>query len=265
MPNTSVKKDQLRDFIAYHKWTYLVLAVVVWMLADVLYSATEYRTPEERQVYFQIVSPTVQLDYRLAELEQEALAAGQEFDPTLEEVDFQRIAFDPDNDLDGYGGQQYMVMLGVGAGDIYMLEEQLMHVLVNEGYVMPLEGYIEQGILDPGDVDLESVTFAESPELEDYDPTAKHIYAIPMVNMNAMLQPDIAVDNRDMYMVLTYFSTNPETSVYVMDYVLDALTMELPAWIMPGPTEAPDGQNVFDSALESAGYATPAPTAAPAE
>ena len=117
MPNTTFKKEHLRDFVSYHKWTYLLIAVVVWMLADVLYSATEYEPPEEKQVYFQIVTPTVELEARLPQIEADALAAGQEFDPTLEEVVFQRIAYDPENDLDGYGGQQYMLMLGVGAGE----------------------------------------------------------------------------------------------------------------------------------------------------
>lgn len=265
MPNTTLKKEHLRDFVSYHKWTYLLIAVVVWMLADVLYSATEYEPPEEKQVYFQIVTPTVELEARLPQIEADALAAGQEFDPTLEEVVFQRIAYDPENDLDGYGGQQYMLMLGVGAGDIYMVTEDMMHVLVNEGYLLPLEGYIEQGILVPGDVDLESVTFPESPEADNYDPTATHVYAIPTVNMNQMLYPDINVDNREMYLVLLGFSGNPETSAYVMSYVIEELTAPCPEWLLPASTPAPENQNVFDSALEGAGYATAAPTQLPAE
>lgn len=267
MPNTTFKKEHLRDFVSYHKWVYVLITVCVWMLTDVLYSATEYKPPEERQVYFQIVTPTVRLEERLPQLEAEALAAGQEFDPTLEEVVFQRINYDPENDLDGYGGEQYMLMLGVAAGDIYMVTEDMLHVLVNEGYVLPLEGYIEQGILNPGDVDLASVTFRESPELDNYDPDAQHVYAIPTVNMNAMLYPDINVDNREMYMALMAFSGNPDTSAFVMNYVINALTEELPEWITPllPPEEATDDQNAFDSALQGAGYATPAPTQLPEE
>jgi len=265
MPKTGIKKDQIRDFFSYHKFIYLLLAVCIYMLADVLYSATEYRSPNERQVYFQVVSPYVELEGRLEELETETLEALKEIDPTLEEVIFQRIAYDPANDMDGYGGQQYMLMLGVAEGDIYIVPEEPMHVLVNEGYLLPLEGYIEQGILDPGDVDLESVTFGESPELEDYDPNAKHVYAIPMVNMNRMMQPDINVDNRQMYMVLMSFSMNPDTCAYAMDNVIEQLTDEMPDWVEPLPTVSPDGANAFDSALQEAGFATPAPTEQPAE
>lgn len=263
MPKTALKKEHLKDFFSYHKWIYLLLAVCVWMLADVLYSATEYKVPNNKQVYFQVVSPYVELEGGLMALESEALAVGQEFDPTLEEVIFQRIAYDPDNDTDGYGGQQYMLMVGVGEGDIYILPEEPMHVLVNEGYLLPLEGYIEEGLLDPGDVDLSHVIFGESEELEEYDPNAKHVYAIPLTNLNRMLEPDINVDNRKMYMVLMGFSENPETSVYVMDYVIEQLTAPLPDWVAPLPTPLPDGQNAFDNVLQDAGFATPAPTATP--
>jgi len=265
MPKTGIKKDQLRDFVSYHKWIYVLLALCVYLCADVLYNATKYKVPNERQVYFQVVSPSVNLEGRLMELESETLEQVQQIDPTLEEVLFHRIAYDPDNDVDGYGGQQYMLMLGVAEGDIYIVPEDPMHVLVNEGFLLPLEGYIEQGILDPGNVDLESVTFAESPELDDYDPNAKHVYAIPMVNMNRMLQPDINVDNRKMYMVLMSFSANPETCAHAMDYVIEQLTAEEPAWVMPLATPLPEGQNAFDSALQEAGFATAAPTELPAE
>lgn len=265
MPKTNVAKGTLKDFFSYHKWRYLLLALVVFILADVLYSATEYQSPNSRQVYFQIVSPYVEMEGRLIDIERSALEAGQEFDPTLEEVVFRRISYDPENDMDGYGGQQYMLMLGVAEGDIYILPEALMRVLVNEGYLLPLEGYIEQGILDPGDVDLESVTFGESEELDEYDPNAKHVYAIPMVNMNSMLLPDINVDNRKMYMVLMCFTENAETCAYVMSDVIDRLTAPLPAWAAPLPTPLPEGQNPFDNALQDAGFATAAPTEAPAE
>lgn len=265
MPKTAMKKENLRDFISYHKWIYVLLAACIWMLADVLYSATEYHSPNNRQVYFQVVTPTAEMEGLLNDLEVQALAAGQEFDPTLEEVVFQRIAYDPNNDVDGYGGQQYMLMLGVAEGDIYILPEEPMKVLVNEGYLLPLEGYIEQGLLDPGDVDLSRTTFGESTELDEYDPNAKHVYAIPMVNMNRMLYPDINVDNRKMYMVLMSFTENADTSVFVMDYIIEQLTEEAPAWLAPAATPLPEGQNAFDNALQDAGFATAAPTAQPAE
>ena len=264
MPKTGIKKENLRDFFSYHKMIYVLLTICVWILADLLYNATQYQVPNEKQVHFMLVSTTAETEGMLRELEVSALADGQEFDPTLEEVFFQRIAFDPNNDMDGTGGQQYMVMLGVGEGDIYRLPEDLMLVLVKEGYALPLEGYIESGILDPGDVDLSKVTFGEPEDLEDYDPTAKHIYAIPMANLYRMMLPDINVDNRAMYMVLMVYSENPDTSAYVMDYVIEQLTYELPEGVVPAVTPVPEGYNPFDDALEGAGFATAAPTEAPA-
>lgn len=261
MPNTKIKKDSLKDFFFYHKWMYIMLAVVVCMLADILFSATEYRSPNERQVSIQVVSMTATVEGSLPLVAEIALAAGQEFDETLEEVVFYELGYDPHNDTDGYGGQKYMLMLGVGEGDIYMVSEELMHSMVNNGYALPLEGYIEQGILDPGDVDLESVTFRESPEIDDYDPEARHIYAIPMVNMNEMLYSNINFDNRNSYMVLMGFSKNPETSAFVMSNLIEQLTGPLPEWITPAANDSVDPADAFDSVLQDAGFATPAPAA----
>lgn len=259
MPNTKMQEGGFRDFFNYHKWIYVLLIVVIWMLTDVLYSATKYQVPNERQVSIQVVSTTVDLESTLPLVAEHALAAGQEYDETLEEVVFYRIAYDPKNDMDGYGGEQYMLMLGVGEGDIYMVTKDLMHVLVNSGYVLPLEGYIEEGVLEPGDVDLESVTFHESTELDNYDPDATHVYAIPMVNMNDMLQSGINYDNREAYMVIMAFSANPETSACVMSDIIAQLTGPLPDWAVDTTAEDDSGLNAFDSALQDAGFATPAP------
>lgn len=260
MPNTKIQKNQLKDFFFYHKWTYIMLAVAIVMVADILYSSTEYRSPNERQVSIQVVSTTADVFEALPQAAEIALQAGQEFDETLEEVVFMDIGYNPDNDTDGYGGQKYMLMLGVGEGDIYMVPEQLMHSLVNNGYALPLEGYIEQGILNPGDVNLDSVTFHESSEIEDYDPQARHVYAIPMVNMNRMLEEDINYDNRNAYMVLMAFSKNPETSAFVMSNLIEQFTAPLPEWAIPKePSDSTDSSNIFDSTLQDAGFATSAP------
>ncbi len=264
MPKTRIAKGDWKDFFAYNKWMYLLIAVLAWMGTDILFSSTEYRAPDEKQVAFQVVGQGVNVESRLAEVAQEALAAGQAFDETLEEVVFYSLEYDPDNDSDGYGGQKYMVMLGVGEGDIWVVKRSLMRSLVSQGYALPLEGYIATGVIDPGDVDLESVTFHESEEAEDYDPDATHVYAIPTVNMNAMLEADINFNNLDAYMVLMVFSGNPDTSAVVMNDVIRQLTAPLPEWAEGlSSTPADSDGSVFESALQEAGYATPAPTDAP--
>lgn len=254
MPNTKIGRKGLKDFFYYHKGIYLVLILVTWLVGDVIYSATTYRSPDERSVQIMAVSTTVDLESTLPLLSEELLKKGQAFDETLEEVVFQRIAYNPASDTDGFGGQQYLLMVGAGEGDIYMLPRTLMHVLVNEGYLLPLEGYIDAGLIDPAGLDLESVTFAEPvDEEEDYDPTVRHVYAIPMDGMNKMLTSGITFDNRDAYMVLMGFSGNPDTSACVMGQLLTAMTGERPDWAQIQPTHG--SGNVFDDVLQDAGYA----------
>lgn len=263
MPNTKISKGDIKNFLSYSKWIYIVIAVVIWMLADILYAATEYQTPNERQVCFQLVSSYAETEMALPTVAEKALVAGQAYDETLEEVVFYHIGYDPDDTSDAYGSQKYLLMLAVGEGDIYMVERSLMEQLVDEGYCLPLEGYIATGLLDPGDVDLESVTYHESPELDTYDPNATHVYGIPMKNMNAMLEEDISFDNRERYMVLMGFSANPDTSVAVMNDVIAQLTAQLPDWaVAAAERQTDEGTNAFDSALMEAGLATPAPGSA---
>lgn len=267
MPNTKVSKGDIKNFLSYSKWIYIILAVVLWMLSDILYSATEYQSPDERQVCFQLVASYAETEITLPTVAEKALAAGQEYDETLEEVVFYHIAYDPDDTSDAYGSQKYLLMLAVGEGDVYMVERSLMEQLVDEGYCLPLEGYIATGLLDPGDVDLESVTYHESAEIENYDPNATHVYGVPMKNMNAMLGEDINFDNRERYMVLMAFSANPDTSVVVMNDVIAQLTAPLPEWAAAAAErQQEEGTNAFDSALMEAGLATqnPEATAAPA-
>ncbi len=266
MPKTRIAKGDWKDFLSYNKWMYILIAIIAWMGADILFSSTEYRSPDERQVAFQMVAQGVNVESRLPEVGKEALAAGQAFDETLEEVVFYALEYNPDNDSDGYGGQKYMLMLGVGEGDIYVVKRSLMRSLVSQGYALPLEGYIATGLLDPGDVDLEAVTFPEPETVDDYDPNVSHVYAIPAVNCNAMLEPDINYDNRDAYFVLLGFSGNPDTSVAVLNDVIRQLTAPLPEWAENlSAGKVSDDGSVFESALQNAGYATPAPTEPVAE
>lgn len=259
MPNTKMKKDDWKNFFHYSKWIYLILIVCVFVVTDIIFSATRYTTPPEKEVNFQIVTGFVDTDGGLMQVAEHALAVGQEADPELESVVFYNLGYDPKDTTDAYGIQKYQLMLGVAEGDVYILQRELMGPLVNSGYLLPLEGYIEQGILDPGDVDLKSVTFHESEELDDYDPNAMHVYAIPMTNLYRMMEDDIKLDNRQFYMVLMGFSTNPDTSAVVMNDVIAQLTAEKPQWLveyeaLQAEQAAEEETTVFDEVLEDAGF-----------
>ena len=258
MPDTRVTKARLKNFFFYSKWLFVAVIAIVFVVTDLLYTTTRYRSPDEREVSFQIVTSYVDTETGLMDVAAKALEAGKVFDPTLEEVTFSCIGYNPDDSTDTYGYQKYYVMVGSGEGDIYMLPKSLMKSLASQGYLVPLEGYIDEGILDPGDVDLADCTFHENPEDEGYDPEATHIYAVPCDNLNAMLEENIGMNNHGFYFVIMAFSANPDTSAFVMGNVVEQLTAPEPEWYteaMAASTEnAEEGTNVFDEALGSAGY-----------
>lgn len=259
MPDTRVSKAKFKNFVFYSKWMFIAIAAVTLLVTDIIYTGTRYTPPDEREVSIQIVTGYVNTDDGLLRVAENALMAGIEFDPTLEAVTFQNIGYDPDNDTDGYGYQKYYVMLGVGEGDIYMVPKAIMNSLVRQGYVLPLEGYIEQGVINVGDMDLEPVTFHESEELENYDPEAMHVYAIPTDGLNAMMEDDIGMNNHGFYLVLMGFSGNPDTSAFVMNNIMEQLTAPEPEWYanymeaLAAETEETTG-DVFEEALDEAGY-----------
>jgi len=152
------------------------------------------------------------------------------YEPPLEEVTFFSIDYDTENEGDPYGVQKYMVTVAAQEGDIYFVNRKLMEQLVNEGVAIPLEGYIEAGILNPGDRDLSAVTF-DAPSLEeDGAPGSAHVYALQADTLYRLIEEEI-YDTRGTYMVITTFSANPDTAAVVMQSIIDQLETEKPEWL----------------------------------
>ena len=245
MPNTKLTKSSLSNHFDYGKKVYIAIALVTWLLADLLFSTTEYRPPNERNVDIQLVGAYADTE-GLVETAAVALEAGQAYerkqaeeagiigegdayDTPLQTVSFYSLMYDTANTEDVYGVQKYMVTLAAQEGDIYIVNRVLLDDLVLQGVAVPLDPYIDAGILDPGDRDLSRVTFDEPIENEGETPSGnRHIYALQADSLYRMLDEDIGYFTLDKYMLITTFSKNQETSAAVMQSLIDQLTTEKP-------------------------------------
>jgi hypothetical protein len=76
MPNTKLTKQALSNHYHYSKMMYIALIAVALMAGDLIYSAAEYKPPNERKVEIEMVGSYAAVE-RLDEVAQIALAAGQ--------------------------------------------------------------------------------------------------------------------------------------------------------------------------------------------
>lgn len=266
MPNTKLTRERLSNHLHYGKMFYLVICIVVGMLADVLFTVTAYRAPDERKVDIELVGLYANIE-DVDALQQDAVEYGQAFELArdeaagvdvnaedyelpLQEVNFIQMMYDPNGEDAYYDQQRYMVTLAANEGDIFCVSRDMLSGLIYEGLTADLTPYIESGVIRPGDCDLSRVTFAEWVD-EGQPATGKQcVYALPMESLGGLWN-EFEYYNTDKYMVLMVYSDNQDTSAAIMQWMFD--TFEEPQII--------NGQTVEPTENPTA---TPAPTAEPA-
>ena len=79
MPNTKLSKALLKNHYQYTKAIYLGILIAAVMIADVIFTITEYRSPGNRSVDIELVGVFSDTE-NAAPFEQIALEAGQAFE-----------------------------------------------------------------------------------------------------------------------------------------------------------------------------------------
>lgn len=238
MPNTKLTREKFKNHLHYGKTAYISLILVAVFCSEILYAVTAYRAPNERNVHIELVDSYADVDH--LEPAQIALEAGiayererdaaagidvnaADYEPQLQEVQFINLSYNPDDDDTEayYGSQKYMVTLAAAEGDIYILDESLLDYLITEGMLVDLSPYIESGLLTPGEqCDLSKGTFAEYVD-EGEEPTGNTcIYALPADSMLG-LYDTFMFNPTDKYMVVMDFSKNQDTSVAVLQSLIE--------------------------------------------
>ena len=242
MPNTELTKEKLSVHFHYSKWIYLAIVVVAAILGNIAYLATVYTAPNARRVDIELIGSFIDLgsDEEIAE---HLLAVGQDwererdaglgidtsagnYEPALQEVQFMKFTYDSEafTEKDYYASQKFMVMVASQEGDIYVVSRPLMAQMAEENLLVPLDPYIESGLIVPGDYSLGSVTFDEVDD-DGVMTGEQHVYALPADSLMGMIG-QLGYDPRGKYLVIMSYSQNQDTAAAVMREMMDMFEAE---------------------------------------
>ena len=176
---TPVTSGKLKQHLTYSWWKYLLIAVAVFGLVDLLYSVTAYHPPREKTVglyvYGYINEPalTEYMDnVRKTEMSD------------MEELNYVTLMVD-----DTYGPMQLMTYLAVGEGDLYLLPREEFLSYAASGSLIPLEDDTElMDIFTSAGISLQSGWRMET------DSGETHLYGIPQDKIPGLSQYASAQD-----------------------------------------------------------------------
>ena len=241
MPNTKLTREKLKVHFHYNRMIYLIVVALSVLAGNLVFTMTEYRAPNERRVDIELVGAYADTSTQeCKDVKARLLAAGQEaeriadaeqgidvtaadYECALQEVDFFTVEYDEtSNDAEAsyYGLQKYMVTLAAQEGDIYVLGRNQLIELIEQNAVVPLDGYIERGVIDPGDRDLGNVTFDEYDD-DEKATGERHIYALQagtLIGFNDVF----SFSPEGKYLAIVRFSQNPDTAAAVLQEMLVA-------------------------------------------
>ena len=252
---------KFRNHLYYNKYVYGLIAIVAVLLGSLLFSTTAYHAPNARRVDIEIVGAYVNTSTEAGrEAQARLLAAGREwetrrdaeldvdtlaedYEPALQELEILGLDYSGDNssETDYYAAQKFMVLLAAQEGDIYVVSRTLMTDLADQGILVPLDDYIESGLLYAGDRNLGKVTFDEIDENENAT-GAQHVYALQASPMTGLIDT-FSYDTTDKYVCIMAFSQNPDTAA--------AVVHEMQVMFEPGAF----GAEIPEDAAESDGEA----------
>ena len=176
---TPVTSGKLKQHLTYSWWKYLLIAVAVFGLVDLLYSVTAYHPPREKTVglyvygYINEPSLTEYMDnVRKTEMSD------------MEELNYVTLMVD-----DTYGPMQLMTYLAVGEGDLYLLPREEFLSYAASGSLIPLEDDTElMDIFTSAGISLQSGWRMET------DSGETHLYGIPQDKIPGLSQYASAQD-----------------------------------------------------------------------
>ena len=222
---TPINRETLKHHLNYGLWKYALMAACVIMGWSLIYTATSYRSPQDKRVDVYILSNTASDEMVEKFLE----PVWKETVPEMEVVNGVVMSL-----LDDYTTtMQLMTYMAAAEADIYFINEQYFKSYASQGYFLELEDLVESGQIDPCGADLTKGYVAY---VEDYDDqgravqTSRHLYGIPLDSFYGFMG-GMQLDNRGMYAVITGNNQNDENVIPFFSALLKAGQGEKEEWI----------------------------------
>lgn len=222
---TKLTKGDLRTHLLYFGWVYVLIAVLSFGLWNLIYAQTAYRPPQDARIDVYIQSSTADQDTVNAFLEPIWKASVPE-----EELVNAVLLMGAGGDNDYYANIQLVTYIAAAEGDIYMLSSADFKRLAAQGAFVALDEAIEQGIIDAGDLPLNSgkVQLLESNDKGDLVPVGgMQQFGIPARDLYRFAT-DLAIDNRDMVLAVAANSGNEEDTITFLNALIQATRAPIP-------------------------------------
>ncbi|MDL2205739.1 hypothetical protein LJC33_02370 [Eubacteriales bacterium OttesenSCG-928-N13] len=249
MPNTKITREALKNHYQYGKWFYVLIIICACIVGSLLFDTTAYRSPPEKKVTIQLVGYYCNVE-PVQQIADTLMEHAADVDPELEQIEIFNLMYNGDAMTDTNGAQNYQVQLVAGDGDVFVVSREMLQTLAMMEGAVPLDSYIESGLLDVEGLDLELGSFYDSELVRDEDDVAsysleeeepvpavevpktgeKHVYGLPITDLLRLAQPDIGYPVEDKYIALLVRSTNQDTTMKIIQQLRELLrdTIEMP-------------------------------------
>ena len=215
---TPVTSGSFRHHLAYSWWKYLLAAILSFVLVDLLYTVTAYRSPRDKVLGFYVYGYTnsSELTGYLDNVRETELS-------DMEEIS--SLVLMDDNT---YGPMQMMVYLSAGEGDVYLLNREYFLTCAADGALLPLEDDRELlAMFEEAGISLQS-GWRKNTETGE-----THLYGIPQDKLPGLSQYAYAANG---YLCLAATGQNQENAAKLFRILCrDTLTA-------PAPSSEPEVQ-----------------------
>ncbi len=218
MADNRITKKRLKNHFAYSWWKYALTAVLSVMGVSLVFTATRYEPPADRQLTVYVLN-----DYTDAETMQADLWARiKEARPEQEALFVQNIDLTDSSNI--YAPMQFSTYVAAQQGDVFLIPYDEMLKIVADGpedALVDLTAYIESGVIDVSGLDLSACT------MEKLDGTTG-IYAVPADQLYG-LRTAYYNDAKGSVLCIPIYSQNQDTAAEAIRILMELGKGEKPA------------------------------------
>ena len=218
MADNRITKKRLKNHFAYSWWKYALAAVLSVMGVSLVFAATRYEPPADRQLTVYVLN-----DYTDAETMQADLWARiKEAHPEQEALFVQNIDLTDSSNI--YAPMQFSTFVAAQQGDVFLIPYDEMLKIVADGpedALVDLTAYIENGVIDVSGLDLSACT------MEKLDGTTG-IYAVPADQLYG-LRTAYYNDAKGSVLCIPIYSQNQDTAAEAIRILMELGKGEKPA------------------------------------
>lgn len=216
---------EVRHHLQYYAWLYALLIVLAFGLTNLIYAQTAYRPPQDKRIDVYIQASGADQDAVNAFLEPVWKQAVPE-----QELVNAVVLMSGGGENDYYANMQLVTYIAAAEGDIYMLTSGDFKRFAAQGAFVPLEDYIQQGLIDPEGIDLApgQVRLVETNEQGEPVVSGEALqFGIPAKELYAFAT-DLLIDNRDLVLAVAANSGNEEATITFLNALLQRAKALMP-------------------------------------